>query len=154
MAAGTYFTGFDHLIGETVSVLADGLEHDDVIVDEYGGITLDRSATEVVVGFKYTHKLKTTKIEAGGESGDLAAQGDIKRIHRCMLSLYKTAKCKCGPEEGETETLELTESLFTGDVLFDFPANPEEQGQVYVEGDEPLPLTILMIGMRGVTYQQ
>jgi hypothetical protein len=149
--SGTYFIGFDHLIGETVVVLADGYVHANVVVDDDGGITLTREATEVIVGLPYTPKLKTMKIEAGAELG--SSQGDIKRIHRALIALYKTGECLAGPDEDTTEELSLEDSLFTGDVVMDFPGNPELQGQVYITSDSPLPLTVLMIGMKGVTYE-
>jgi len=46
-------TGLWHLIGETVSVIADGRLHPDCIVSSTGTIALDRDASVVQIGYKY-----------------------------------------------------------------------------------------------------
>ena len=97
MARGTYFLGFDHLIGETVAILADGLKHDPVVVDSDGAITITRDASEIVAGFANTPILATMNLEAGGEDGE-AAQGDVRRfdevtklsLHKCLIYLAFT----------------------------------------------------------------
>jgi len=152
MAAGLHFRGFDHLIGETVAVLADGVPHDEVVVDDDGGITLSYNATEVIVGLSYTPILKTLPIEIGGESQ--SSQGDIKRIHRALISLYKTGKCQAGPDAAGVEDLSLSDTLVTEDVIMRLPSGNDRAGQVYITSDDPLPLSILMIGFKGVSYEQ
>lgn len=149
---GVYFVGFAHLIGETVKVLADGIVHADVVVDSLGGITLTREAEEVIVGLAYTPILQPMPIEVAGEGG--SSKGDIKRIHRVQFELYKTSHCLCGVDSLSLDALELDESLYTGPVRFFFNASPDEQGLVYVSSDEPLPLTVLSMTMKGVTYAQ
>jgi len=150
---GTYFIGFDHMIGDTVSVLADGVIHDDVVVDEYGGITLDREAEEVIVGYPYIPKVEPMPLEAGGEDGG-SSRGDIKRIHRVQFELYKTGKCQSGIDADAVDDVELDSSLYSGSARMDFSASPDEQGKVYITTDKPLPLTILSVTMKGVTYAQ
>jgi hypothetical protein len=149
---GRYFTGFAHLIGETLEVLADGVVHDNVVVDSLGGITLTRDAEEVIAGLKQTPILQPMPIEAGGE--DMAAKGEIKRIHRVHFELYKTGKIQCGIDANSVSDIELEDSLFTGAVRHYFDSSPDLQGKVYVTSDKPLPLTILSMTMKGVTYVQ
>jgi len=149
---GTYFTGLSHLIGETVTLLADGVVHPDVVVDGLGGVTLNWEAEEIIAGLKYTPILQPMPIEAGGE--DQAAKGEIKRIHRVHFELYKTGKCQCGVDANSVDDLELDSSLHTGTTQFPFNSSPDEQGIVYVTSDDPLPLTILSMTMKGVTYVQ
>jgi len=50
-SAVTTISGLDHLEGQTVSILANGATHPDKTVSN-GSITLDRSSTNVKVGFK------------------------------------------------------------------------------------------------------
>jgi len=149
---GTYFTGLNHLIGETVTVLADGLEHADVVVDSLGGITLTREAEEVIAGLKQTPILQPMPIEAGGEDG--AAKGEIKRIHRVQIELYKTGKCQCGVDANSVFDVEIDDSLYSGSIRYEFSGDPDEQGKVYITSDAPLPLTVLSLTMKGVTYAQ
>lgn len=60
--------GLDHLEGMTVSVVADGGQHQQRTVTD-GEITLDRQASVVHVGLPYTGWLVTTDIEGGGTNG-------------------------------------------------------------------------------------
>jgi hypothetical protein len=57
-----YFTGLDHLIGETVQVYADANILGDEVVDPNGAITIDYAASRVIVGLPFTAKLETMPI--------------------------------------------------------------------------------------------
>ena len=43
-------------------------------------------------------------------------------------------------------------TLFTGDKFLDFPGDYERFFQVVVEQDKPLPMNLLAIVHRGITY--
>ena len=51
--AGSPFAGVEHLAGETISILADGGTHPDVVVSAGGTFVLERDASKVVVGFPF-----------------------------------------------------------------------------------------------------
>lgn len=147
--ADTTVSGLEDYEGQEVSIIADGVYVGEETVSS-GEIELDTAASTILVGYKYTAYLKTTKIEAGGEEG--SSQGDIKRIHRAMVRLYKTTKIAMGPDSDSTDEYTFDETVYTGDEVVDFPSSPDRQGQVYIKSDEPTPCNVLMISMKGVTY--
>lgn len=58
--------GFDHLIGETVGVVADDSVHPDLVVSGGGAVTLNTYAAKVSVGLRYISTLKLLPLVAGG----------------------------------------------------------------------------------------
>ena len=61
-------TNLDHLEGQEVAIFADGIEHKNLTV-EGGGLTLDRAASDIVVGLPIRSYVKTLKFEATVEGG-------------------------------------------------------------------------------------
>jgi len=147
-------SGLIHLTGETVKVLVNGVVHADRVVNISGEITLSTSyasGTEVIVGLPYTSKFRTKDIEAGGDFG--SAQGAIQRIDRVDVRMYKSQKGSYGKESGTLDDFEYEDStLFTG-IKKIFPTNsPDENTQIEIQHDDPVPFNILNLTMRGVTY--
>lgn len=64
----TTVTGLDHLEGATVGVVADGAWVGEKTVVG-GEITLDETATEVIVGLRYTATARTLPLEGGNPKG-------------------------------------------------------------------------------------
>lgn len=59
----TVFFGFDHLVGLTVQVVADGAVHRDVVVAGDGSITLDYAARHIVAGLKFIARVRTVPVD-------------------------------------------------------------------------------------------
>lgn len=62
------WSGLDHLEGQEVSIIADGILQDSQIVTS-GGVTLDEPARNVVIGLSYTHivePLPPSSLSSGG----------------------------------------------------------------------------------------
>ena len=78
----TTISGLSHLEGQTISVLADGATHPDVVVSS-GEITLSSSASKVKVGLAFTSLLQTMRIDAGSQNG--TSQSKTKRIYEITL---------------------------------------------------------------------
>ena len=134
-----------------VSVVADGKVIDDVTIDGSDILDTTDDYTSYVAGFRYTHKLKTTKPDEGSRIG--TAAGMINRIHTVITRLYRTAQLKIGDPSDTTKMEELifdreggvstnVIELYTGDKKIDHPGTFDEEPYVYIEGDEPLPLNI------------
>jgi hypothetical protein len=156
----TEITGMDHLEGETVSILADGASHPDVVVS-VGKVTLVRSASVVHIGLSYESNIKTLRIEAGAADG--TAQGKTKRIHRVNARLYKTLGLKFGPNATNLDILPFRTSadamgnppeLFTGDKTINWNSGYETEGQMYFRQDQPLPFTLLGLMPQLVTQDR
>lgn len=136
--------GLTHLIGETVSVFADGLIQTPKVVNGDGEITIT-AADKVQVGLPYASILETLPMEGGNPVG--SAMGKIKRISKIVLRLYKSLKFTISNLLGDTgETVILDTSLYTDDSNeLDFPGGYETGGQIKIVIDDPVPFTLLAL---------
>tara|TARA_R110002020_G_scaffold161060_1_gene345794 strand:+ start:3247 stop:6333 length:3087 start_codon:yes stop_codon:yes gene_type:complete len=130
-------------------------------IDEGGFLRLNEPVSEVIVGLKYTSKLKTMKLEAGAQFG--TSQGSIKRNDSIVLRFQGTYGGKFGIATNEANLEEIVFRppghgmgdplpLFTGDKFLDFPGDYERFFQVVVQQDKPMPMNLLSIVHRGITY--
>ena len=159
-AAATAMSGLGHLEGETVGILADGSTHPDKSVAS-GALALNRASVKVHIGLKYSSLLKTMRIEAGGTEG--TSQAKTKRIHDVTLRLFRSVGAKVGSLESELDLIHFRSSadkmdtalaLFSGDKEVEFKGGYDTDGFVVVKQDQPLPLTILAIYPRLITFDQ
>ncbi len=152
------FTGADHLEAETVSIYADRLiESPEVVAN--GGFTIDNAASRVLVGMAYTSKLETLPLVIDPQ--DRAAN---KKVRKVSFDVYKTGAFKYG--NGASST--LTNVIFGNNLDLDNNATAQDldvtpatsiekplsvawnygsmkKQTIYVESDEPMPLTIRAI---------
>lgn len=136
--------------GTTLTVLADGATHPNVIVSG-GSITLTRTASIVHVGLGYNSDLWTQRINAGAANG--TSQGKIKRIHKVVFRFFQTLGLKFGPEDDslDTYTFRRTSDPMgapppyldddTKDILWN--GGYEKTGRIFIRQDQPLPMTLL-----------
>ncbi len=157
MQVDNAFSGLDHLEGVTVSVLGDGTVHENVVVIS-GAVTLTDYFNKVHIGRPYKSILKPMKLEMPLQTG--TARAKIKRIHSIVFSFYKSLGCKFGPLTAEDKILfrKITDPmgeavpLFTGEKVASFPGGYELNADIYVEQDQPLPLTVRSITPRLMLY--
>lgn len=145
--------------GTTLTVLADGATHPNVVVTG-GVITLTRSASIVHVGLGYNSDLWTERINAGAADG--TAQGKIKRIHKVVFRFFQTLGLKYGPTEDKLDlyTFRTTADPMsqavpylsddTRDIVWS--SGYEKTGRVFIRADQPLPM-ILLAAMPSVQTQ-
>tara|TARA_R100000231_G_scaffold594_2_gene1080 strand:- start:1979 stop:4783 length:2805 start_codon:yes stop_codon:yes gene_type:complete len=145
--------GLSHLVGKTVSILADGAVHPTRVVDSNGGIVLNRAASVVHIGLPYTCDLQTLplllQVEAGG-------QGRVKNINHAWLRVFKSSGIFIGPSKDKlveakqrtTEPFGLPPALKTEDIKLMLTPTWADNGQIFVRQTDPLPLTIV-----GVTLE-
>ncbi|MCK4868717.1 MAG: hypothetical protein KAT39_11750, partial [Alphaproteobacteria bacterium] len=151
-AATAIVTGLDHLEGEVVKVLAEGAVHPERTVSG-GSITLDASYTKVQAGLGYTHKYKSLKMEGGGTIGSAITQ--TRRIGRLGLILDNTLGLKLGDDEARLkeipfravgDAMDTAVPPFTGEkIVEDFASEWSEDPRIHIQGDKPVPLTVLGI---------
>jgi hypothetical protein len=91
-------SGFTHLAGETISILADGAVHPDVTVsnDGLGTIVLLRKASVVTGGYDYNSDGETLRWDAGSNDG--TAQGKTKRQQKVAFRLLDSLGIQVGPD--------------------------------------------------------
>jgi len=114
-----------------------------------GAVALPANITKYVAGVSYTSKLKTLTLEVG-PNNTFNSQGDIIRIDRATVKLFKSWVGKYGTDETlyDFEKLGLTGS-YTGEERVDVPIGPGTENKITIETDQPLPLNILGMVLRG-----
>jgi hypothetical protein len=152
-ASANVITGLGHLANQTVSVLADGSAHPDVTVTAGGQATLNRAASNVVLGFAIPTRLETLDIEAGAADG--TAQTRRRRIGELGIRLFESVGGRYGYNRPEGERLERLEfragsdlmdvavPAFTGEIVVPFPPLWDRECRIVIECDQPLPMTLL-----------
>lgn len=150
----TSLSGLDHLVGETVDILADGATHPQKVVDEEGSITLDRRASIVHVGLPFTFEGETQRFVAQLNIG--TSQGQKARIQRASLRLHNTIGLLIGqgpnPDRLErilfssgSRPMSLANPLFSGDKEVPIPGGWTTEPTIFFRQDQPLPATVLAI---------
>lgn len=86
--ATTFVTGLDHLEGETVTILADGVSQGTKTVSS-GAITLDEAAEEITVGLAYAGTMDTLNLDAVNalNGPSIMSIGGVFQVH---ASLFET----------------------------------------------------------------
>lgn len=135
-------TGLDHLDGETVSILGDGVVQADKTVSS-GSITLDTAASKVSVGLPYTSTLQTMRVENKDNLG--TSQSRKKRFNRVVFRVEKTKQFQYGQTPTGTLKTYTFDSLFSGDQEVDFVLGHTREGYVSIINSEPLPITIIAV---------
>lgn len=145
----TTISGFDHLEGETLDVLADGSPHSQVTVAS-GSITLDRPAWYVHAGLPCPAKIKTMRLDAGAMNG--TSQGKTKRVDTGVVRLYNTVGGSVGPDDDNLDEILfrspddlMDEALppFSGDKDIAWPDGYTTDAHLEYYNDQPLPATVV-----------
>lgn len=143
------FENLSHLENEVVQICADGGYYGNKTVID-GTITLGDFYNTVHAGLGYTAKLIPQRLEFQGA----VTINKVKNIRRVTLRLYKSLSCKIGSSWTEWESLIFRDMsddwdkaipMFSGDKDIDFGGDYGTSADVYIQGDEPLPLTILFL---------
>lgn len=145
-AATTTIRGLEHLIGETVSVLADGATLAPVAVNSLGQVTLSVAASNVRVGLSYQAELETLPVAVslgdGTSRGRTVSWSQLTaQIHESMGGVIN------GIEVSYRKGGDLMDSpppLFTGEInVLDLGYSSD--GTVTITHNIPLPFTVLSI---------
>ncbi len=148
-------TGLFYLERRTVSVLADGAVHPDVVVKN-GEITLNNEYSEVTVGLPYTTEIRPYLMDIPTQSGTLL--GRTQRIDHIDVMLDRSLGMWIGrddTEDGEFEEEkpfrvpgDLTGNpvpLFTGTKHYEFPEGFDRKSEYFIRQKQPLPLTVVAV---------
>jgi len=145
-ATFTLIDGLDHLEGETVKVLADGVVLTKVV--NGGSVTLDSPASVAHAGLAYVCDLQTLPITL---QVDGFGQGRNYNVNKAWIRVFQTAGVKVGPS---TDKLVAANPYVTTpqleDATIQVMTSPSWQadGQVYIRQTEPLPMTVV-----GLTFE-
>lgn len=147
-------SGAEHLIGETVKVLADGSTRPDTTVDASGEITIDPPAICVTLGLRYAARLQPMELEAGAADG--TAKGKTQRIEHLVIELDQTGDGLLYgdnfndlfevPGRDVADLMDTPPALTDGYTEFlEFDGDYALDDVIALEHDTPLPCTILGI---------
>jgi len=149
-------TGLTHLAGETVAVLLDG-QPTTGTVTAAGVYTVGTGKDRyyhntIIVGRPYTSILQPMRPEARTVSGSL--QGRKKRVVNCSVRLYQSAGGKVGSSTDDCGDIDYHEDgrtvgddveLVSRDVPAPCPGGWDDDGDIWLETDTPLPMTVLAL---------
>ncbi|MDO8385089.1 MAG: hypothetical protein Q7T13_01650 [Polaromonas sp.] len=142
-APSTSITGLDHLEGETVSVVADGVVHPELTVTA-GAITLQSPASTVIVGLPYTSTLELLNPEFGDASS--SSQSRAMGVTDIVVRFQDTLNCKVNgvviPFRTNTLGLDAEIPAFTGDKRVK-SLGWRSPNNIVITSDTPTPSTIL-----------
>lgn len=150
-AAATVISGLDHLVGETVAILADGGVVPTQVVSVAGEITLDTAAEVVHVGIPLTRELQTLPLAV--ENVPSYGQGTPKNVCFASVNVLDCGAFFVGPDSDNLRLIPMRTNEDWGsppdaqtgyeDVLLDGQWN--DLGQITITTSDPTPLTLLSI---------
>jgi hypothetical protein len=145
----TTVTGLAYLNGMTVGILADGNVQAQQIV-KGGQITLQQSASQVLIGLPFQCQLQTLYLDAG----EPTIQGKRKKVNAVTVRVRSTRGLKAGrtfatvvPVKEWNSTINLGGPLplITGDQRVVLDPMYDTGGQISLQLDDPVPATVLGI---------
>jgi hypothetical protein len=143
----TTISGLTWLKNETVSILADGGIHPDVVVSNSGGITLSFPAAKVQIGYKYNSDGQNLRLEAGAADG--SSIGKTRRPSRVAFMLRWVGDFAFGAdfnslrpmpiEQADQQQADNATPLFNGIYRDGIEAAYDFEGQVCWRQNSGLP---------------
>jgi len=148
-ASTSTITGLSHLEGKTVKVKA-GLRILDDAVVAGGQITTSRAVTECEVGLDWRLRVKLLPYENPEIVGERI--GKKIRLNTAILRLYETSEVFVNGvvvslNSFDGNLLDQDLPLFTGEKKIEALRGWDSFGQIEITQENPLPLTVLCVGM-------
>lgn len=153
--AGKVCAGLSHLEGKTVSILADGMVHRDLVVSG-GSLSLDVASASAIIGLPFESILEPTYLETMDPNSN--SKLGKKRLTRAILEFWKTIGGELSTDSGTTwnplqirgegSFLDQESTPFSGLVEEYVEANSDRQVTVAIRQKQPLPLNVMSMGLR------
>ncbi|SPZ65439.1 Uncharacterised protein [Serratia quinivorans] len=146
-AGATTWSGFDHLEGKTVDVVADGSVMPQLVVSS-GQITITRKAYTFEAGLHYETTIQTLTPEVGTTEG--TTQNAKKRTSEVTMRFLETTGAECNGTVIPFRTfgpkiLDKPAPLFTGDHYFGKLGWEKGEDTLLIQQRQPLPFHLLAI---------
>ena len=145
----TTVTGLEHLNGQSVAYLADGLPGTGTVSG--GSLTLSKAASKVHVGYPMTSQIKTLPMTM--LNVDAFGSGRTKNVNRVWARLFESAAFEVGPSTSNlrTSTTPAAGSLVSEFVEVTMPPSWNDEGQIVIQQTKPLPLTVAGVTLEVAT---
>lgn len=157
-ASTTTITGLDHLEGETVIALSDGMIDGEHVVSS-GQITLNFAATEAEAGLAFVPEATTVRPEVVGLGGETIQGKDVSWA-RLVVRVFDTLggtindtfPMETRVSDSDGDPMDTSPPLFTGDIieegmdLFDSSSSSDgtgRMGRINIKQNSPQPITVL-----------
>jgi hypothetical protein len=145
--ASTRWGWWNHLVGQVVSVCADGgVTHRSVTVESDGTITIDFPASQVTVGLPYESTLQTLALTDDGRGSIRSKQ---KLVNEIQIEVADTRGVWVGEDENDLTEVkpEFPENtaLSTGRLTVRASNRWNDNGSIFIKQVDPLPCTILAV---------
>jgi hypothetical protein len=137
-------TGLEHLEGEEVAILMDGVALASETVSG-GQVTADVAGDKAAVGLPYTPVIEPMKPSVNTNQG--ISRGKKQRINALTIILYQSYGVKYGESLSNLFSINLgaSSNLFTGDALGEFAGDWDDKATMFITQEGPLPMTLLGI---------
>lgn len=141
--ATTTIAGLDHLEGETVVALADGLVVTGLVVSS-GAVTLTTAASKVHIGIPYTAEIETLPVSTQRQA---AGRSMEKNVSKVWLRVEESGAFKAGPTTSQLVDSQspAAGSLLSDSVKINIPGDWNHHGQIFLQQTDPLPLTVVSV---------
>ena len=147
----TTISGLRHLEGETVSILGDGNVIPGKTVTN-GVVTLDSAVQKAQIGLSYTCSFETLPID----SNETIVRGKRKDIPLVVLTFLNSRGGWIGRDSSDSSSMYEIKArseadsydaigLRSRDYRFNMPPGWDQNGHIYFEQRDPLPVTVLAI---------
>jgi len=149
----TTVSGLDHLEGEDVIVLGDGVVQTEATAGDFtvsgGDITVASGLTTVQAGLPYTVQMKTMPLS--WVAAGMTIQGRIKRINEVIAQYYDSGDFDIGKDTTDKKTLSVS-GMATDSGRMTFPAGYDRPGYVFIYQQSPEPLTLIALMIEFMVY--
>lgn len=136
-----------HLSGQTVQVVIDDNQQQDVVVPDDGLLQLNVSGSNIKIGLPFTSKIRIPSVEMQMQDGTL--QGRVATVSRVVLRMYKSFGGKIGRTFDRMDDITLSPNeLFTGDkpvILPKMGINYSTDTSICIKHSDPFPFNLLSI---------
>ncbi|QHA83537.1 hypothetical protein E3Z27_18555 [Pseudomonas mediterranea] len=142
-------SGLDHLEGKTVSILADGSVHPQLVVSG-GSVVLQEAAGVAHIGLPYKSDMETLDLELKNGNETILDKKIAVTSLTVMVEESRgifAGKDKNSLYEAKTDrdTYEQALDSITGQVEINISNDWQGKGRVFIRQTDPLPLTVLAV---------
>lgn len=140
--------GLDHLEGQTLSALVDGVVYEGLVVSG-GAVTLPVDGTKVSIGLPYTALIETLPLSMQTQTGSPIAKPSS--LAQAVIQVVDTRGIFAGVNESQQYEVKPREkngaapSLVTGNLTIDSAASTEDKARYVISMPYPLPATITAV---------
>lgn len=146
----TSITGLDHLEGEDIIVIDDGVELPGTYTVSSGSVTVENASTDFIAGLPITSTLTTLKANANQQTGsDLYYH---KKLIQTYVDVYNSGTFTCDGQDSssvelDTDTFDDDSNLNTGVYLFS-KSDTNSETEVTITTNRSKPLFIRAIARK------